>query len=186
MVPVTSLWIPILLSSVIVFVASSIVHMVLPVHRNDVRRLDQEDAVMNALRPFRLPPGDYAVPHAGSSANMKNPAFIEKMSKGPVVYMTVVPSGPPAMGTSLALWFLYSVLVGIFAAYIGGRALTPGAHYLEVFRFVGCSAFMGYSLALLQNSIWWKRNWPMTIKSMIDGLVYALLTAGTFGWLWPR
>jgi hypothetical protein len=186
MVPVTSLWLPIILSAVIVFLASSIIHMVLPIHRNDVRRLDQEDAVMDALRRFNLPPGDYAFPHAGSMEGMKSPAFLEKMSKGPVAFMTVAPSGPPAMGTSLALWFVYSVVVGIFSAYIAGRALGPGVHYLQVFRFVGASAFMGYSLALLQNSIWWRRNWPMTLKSMADGLLYALLTAGTFGWLWPR
>ena len=117
---------------------------------------------------------------------MKSPAFVEKRTRGPVLFMTVLPSGPPAMGTSLALWFLYSVIVSVFAAYIAGRALSPGVHYLGVFRFVGASAFMGYSLALMQNSIWWSRNWGMTLRSMLDGLLYALLTAGTFGWLWPR
>jgi len=186
MVPLTALWVPILLSAVIVFVASSIIHMVLPVHRNDLRRFEREDDVMRALRPFNLPPGDYAMPHAGDPSKLKDPAFLEKMSQGPVAYVTVAPTGPPAMGASLGLWFLYSVIVGVFAAYIAGRALAPGVHYLQVFRFVGASAFMGYSLALLQNSIWWRRNWPMTLKSMADGLVYALLTAGTFGWLWPR
>ena len=90
------------------------------------------------------------------------------------------------MTTSLVLWFLYSVVVSFFAAYIAGRAVGPGADYLTVFRFVGSTAFMGYSLALLQNSIWYKRNWGMTLKSMFDGLVYGLLTAGTFAWLWPR
>jgi hypothetical protein len=78
------------------------------------------------------------------------------------------------------------VIVSIFAAYIAGRALGPGAPYLEVFRFAGSTAFAGYALALAQNSIWYKRNWGATLKSMFDGLVYALLTAGTFGWLWSR
>ncbi|MBW2258413.1 MAG: hypothetical protein JRI25_27990 [Deltaproteobacteria bacterium] len=76
-------------------------------------------------------------------------------------------------------------LLGIFAAYVAGRALEPGAHYLAVFRFAGCMAFVGYALALWQNSIWYKRAWSTTLKSSFDGLVYALLTAGTFGWLWP-
>jgi len=35
MVPIAALWIPILLSAVIVFVASSIIHMLLPYHRSD-------------------------------------------------------------------------------------------------------------------------------------------------------
>jgi hypothetical protein len=75
--------------------------------------------------------------------------------------------------------------VSFFAAYIGGRALGPSADYLEVFRFTGCTAFIGYGLALLQNSIWYKRNWGATLKSVFDALVYGLLTAGAFGWLWP-
>jgi hypothetical protein len=81
---------------------------------------------------------------------------------------------------------VYTIIVSLFAAYVAGRALGPGAHYLAVFRFAGATAFAGYSLALMQNSIWFSRNWGMTLRSMFDGLIYALLTAGTFGWLWPR
>jgi len=186
MVPLISLWMPIVLSAVIVFVASSIIHMVLPYHRSDLRRLAKEDEVMEALRRFDIPPGDYGMPLAGSMKDMRKPEFIEKMKAGPVVFMTVVPSGPPSMGLSLVLWFFYSIVVSVFGAYIAGRALPAGASYLAVFRFAGCTAFAAYSLALLQNSIWYKRNWGTTVKSIFDGLVYALLTAGTFGWLWPR
>jgi hypothetical protein len=186
MVSLLSLWLPILVSAVIVFVVSSIIHMMLPYHRSDYGKVAAEDALMDAVRGLKIPPGDYVVPNAGSAAAMKDPAFIEKMNKGPVLIMTVAPGGPPSMGSSLTLWFLNAVVVGVFAAYIGGRALGPGAHYLAVFRFVGASAFMGYSLALMQTSIWYKKSWSTTLKSMFDGLVYALLTAGTFGWLWPR
>lgn len=186
MVPVTSLLLPILLAAVFVFVVSAVIHMFLPWHKGDFRRVKDEDGVMDALRRFSLAPGDYLLPCPTSSSSLKDPAFLEKMTKGPVAVMTVRPSGPPGMGKSLALWFGYSVLVGVFAAYIAGRALPPGAHYLQVFRFAGCTAFAGYSLALLQNSIWWSRNWGMTLRSMADGLLYALLTAGTFGWLWPH
>lgn len=186
MVPIVSLVVPILVSAVFVFVASSIIHMVLPFHRNDIKRLPDEDRLLDAVRQAKIPPGDYAAPHAGSPAAMKDPAFVEKMERGPIILLNVSPGGPVAMGKSLTLWFLYSILVSVFAAYLTGRALGPGAHYLDVFRFAGTTAFAGYSLALLQNSIWWRRNWGMTLRSMIDGLVYALLTAGTFGWLWPR
>ena len=100
--------------------------------------------------------------------------------------MTVLPNGAPAMGKSLALWFVYCCVVGLFAAYVAGRALPVGAHYRAVFRFAGVTAFVGYALALWQNTIWFKRAWTTTLKSTIDGLVYGLLTAGVFGWLWPR
>ena len=186
MVSVMSLAVPILLSTVLVFIASSILHMVLPIHRNDWRRLPAEDAVLDAIRRHDSPPGDYVAPHAGSPEAMKKPEFVEKMNKGPIVLMTLAPGGSISMGRNLLLWFVYVLVVSVFAAYISGRALGRGANYLEVFRFAGATAFAGYSLALLQNSIWYQRNWSTTVKSMADGVIYALLTAGTFGWLWPR
>ena len=186
MVPLSSLWLPVLVSAVIVFLASSVIHMVLPFHKKDMQKVPDEDAVQDAFRRIGIGPGDYAVPSAGSSQGMKDPAFIERMAKGPVVFMTVIPGGHSFMGTSLALWFCYCIVVSVFGGYIGGRALAPGAQYLDVFRFVGTVAFACYAMSLPQASIWYKRNWGTTIRSMIDGLVYGLLTAGTFGWLWPR
>jgi hypothetical protein len=179
-----SLWLPILLSAVFVFVVSAVIHMILGYHNSDFAPVPKESEVMDALRGFRIPPGDYMLPRAGSSKEMGSPEFAEKYTKGPVVIMTVVPPGPPTMAGSLVLWFIYSLVVGVCAAYIAFHALGPTAPYLAVFRFVGATAFGGYSLALLQNSIWYKRSWGATLKSMFDGLVYALVTAGTFGWLW--
>ena len=127
MVPVMSLWMPIILSAVIVFVVSSVVHMVLTYHRSDLKTLPKEDEVMTALRGFHIPPGDYAMPHAAGPADMRSPGFIEKMTKGPVAFITVAPSGPPTMGSNLVLWFLYSVAVSLFSGYIASRALNPGA-----------------------------------------------------------
>ncbi|MDH3292385.1 MAG: hypothetical protein OEO20_14185 [Gemmatimonadota bacterium] len=184
-VSLVSLWIPIVLSAVLVFVASSILHMVLTYHRSDFAKLPSEDTVMDALGPLSIPPGEYVFPHSSSPAEMKDPAFIDKVNKGPVAFMTVMPNGMPKMGGQLVQWFIYCVIVAIFAAYIATRALGPNPPYLSVFRFVGATAFIGYSVALWQNSIWYKRAWSSTLKSTVDGLVYALLTAGTFGWLWP-
>jgi hypothetical protein len=186
MVSLTSLWMPILVAAVLVFVASSVMHMMLTYHRSDFRPLPDEEKILSALRPFRIPPGDYFVPHASSMAAMKDPKFMEKMNAGPVAFMTVSPNGPPTMGASLVQWFAYSLIVGLFAAYIASRTLPSGTDYLRVFQITGAVAFAGYALAHLQNSIWMKRNWGATFKAMIDGLVYALLTGGTFGWLWPR
>lgn len=186
MVPLTALWLPIVLSAVVVFIASSIVHMVLPFHRNDMRKVPREDDVQKALRGFNIPPGDYIVPCGGSPDAMKNPEFAAKVKAGPIVIMTVIPGGDWGMGRALALWFVYTLVVSLFAGYVAGRALGPGAHYLGVFRFAGVTAFLGYSMALAQFSIWYRRQWPTTLLSMFDGLVYGLLTAGVFGWLWPR
>lgn len=186
MTDLAALWLPILLSSVVVFLASSVIHMMLLWHRNDYPKVPNEDKVMNALRPLAIPPGDYMLPRASSMQEMRTPEFVEKIKKGPVMVLTVMPNEMPGMGKNLVQWFLYSAVVGFFAAYVAGRALPVGAQYLDVFRFVGTTTFIGYSVALWQMSIWYKRSWSTTLKATVDGLVYALLTAGTFGWLWPR
>jgi len=186
MVQLTALWLPILLAAVFVFIASSITHMVLSYHRSDFGKVANEDELQSALRKLDIPPGDYLVPCAGGPEGMKSPEFQEKMKKGPVAIFTIVKPGGTSIGKNLIVWFFYCVLISIFAAYITGHALGIGANYLKVFRFAGATAFAGYSLALLQNSIWWSRKWSTTLKSMFDGLIYALLTAGAFGWLWPR
>jgi len=185
MVSLTALWMPILLSAVIVFIASSVIHMVLPYHKSDYGRLPDEDRIIAALRPLKIPPGDYILPYASSMAALKDPAFVDKMKAGPVAIMTVRPSGPPTMGRSLVLWFVYAVVVSGMAAYVAGRVLGPGADYLAAFRFAGTTAFAAYAMAHFQASIWMGRSWSTTIKDLFDGLVYALLTGGTFGWLWP-
>ena len=186
MVSLAILWLPVILSAVIVFIVSSLVHMLLPWHKNDYRKVPDEDKVMELLRPFNIPSGDYMVPRAGTAQEMKSPAFMDKMKKGPVLMMTVWPAGQVMMWKELFLWFVYTVVIGIFAAYVTGRALPAGAAYLAVFRFAGTTAFLGYTAALWQMSIWFHRPWSTTLKMTIDGLIYALLTAGTFGWLWPH
>lgn len=186
MVALSMLWLPILLSAVIVFVASSIIHMALPWHKNDYLAVPDQDKVMDALRPFGIPPGDYMLPRCATMEEMKTPEFREKLNKGPVAIMTVMPNGQWSMGRNLVLWFLYSVVVSFFAAYITSHALPPGAHYLRVFQLVGATAFIGYALALWQMSIWYRRAWSTTLKATVDGLIYALLTAGVFGWQWPN
>jgi hypothetical protein len=183
MVPMMSLWAPILLSAVLVFVASSVFHMVLRYHRSDFHKVPAEDELMESLRKLGIAPGTYMMPYAESPGEMKDPAFIEKRKRGPVAILTIMRD--PSMARSLMQWFVYCVVVSVLAAYIAGRALGPGAEYLSVFRFAGCTAFVGYGLALWQNSIWYKIAWSTTFKLTIDALIYGLLTGGAFGWLWP-
>ncbi|HJU42858.1 MAG TPA: hypothetical protein VJ691_08580 [Vicinamibacterales bacterium] len=186
MVPVLSLLIPIVVSAVFVFIASSIIHMATPLHKNDIRKFPNEDAVRNALRPLNLAPGDYGVPVPASMKDMNSPEFLQKYREGPVAFITVRPSGQMTMTGSLVKWFIYSLVVSLFAGYVAGAALPPGTDYLKVFQVTGAVAFTGYALGLAQFSIWYGRSWATTVRSMADGLLYGLLTAGVFGWLWPR
>ena len=186
MTSLVALWLPILLSAVVVFIASSIIHMVLPWHRSDYPKLPNEDKVADALRGFSLTPGDYMLPRAATAKDMSTPEFQEKMKRGPVVILSVLPNGPVSMAPRLLQWFVYCVVVSVFAGYVAGRALGPDASYLRVFQLVGAAAFASYVLALWQMTIWYGRGVSLTVKSTFDGLIYSLLTAGVFGWLWPH
>jgi hypothetical protein len=186
MTELSELWLPIILSAVLVFVASSVIHMASPWHKSDYPKVPNEDRVREALRTLAIPPGDYMIPRPASRAELSSPDFMEKIRTGPVVILTVLPNGPMPMARNMILWFVYCAVVSVFAAYIAGRALLPGQEYLEVFRFAGATAFIGYAVALWQLSIWYRRSWITTLKVTVDGLIYACLTAGVMGWLWPR
>lgn len=186
MVALSSLLLPILLSAVAVFLLSFVIHMVLKYHASDFPAVPDQDAVMDALRKFNIAPGDYMMPRAADMKAMKEPAFQEKFKRGPVIWMTVLPNGDMAMGKSMIQWFVYCVVVSVFAGYVAGQALGPGAPYLRVFQFAGTTAFAGYALAHAQHSIWYRRKWSTTVKNTIDGLIFALFTGGVFGSMWPK
>jgi hypothetical protein len=159
--------------------------MLLPYHRGDYRQLPDEDKVLPVLRSAGLARGLYIFPYCNQK-EMKSPIMQEKYKQGPVGMMTVFPSGPPVMGKFLGLWFGFCLIVSFFVAYLTGHTVMTGAHYLAVFRVAGTAGFLAYGLGHLSNAIWKGQTWGFTIKEVIDGLIYGLLTAGTFGWLWPR
>jgi hypothetical protein len=185
MVPLAALWLPILLSAVVVFVASSIMHMVLPYHRSDYAQLPDEDKILATLRAASLKRGLYVFPYC-THKDMKSPAFAEKQKLGPVGFMTVLPSGPPVLPKFLLQWFVFCLVVAFFVAGLTSHTVVFGASYRRVFHVAATAAFLAYGLGQLSNGIWKGEKWSVVIKEVIDGLVYALLTAGMFGWLWPR
>jgi hypothetical protein len=180
------LWLPILVSSVLVFVASSLIWNVLGAHKWHILGLPDEAAARDVLAKQAVAPGMYTIPYSSSPAAMKDPAFQEKLVKGPVAVITVRKAGMPNMASFLGCWFLYLLFVSYATAYVCGLTLRHGAPELLVFKVAGIVAFAGYSFAQIPNAIWWGRPWKSAFKEVADGLVYALLTGATFAWLWPR
>lgn len=185
MVTIGALWLPILLSAALVLVASAVVWMVLPHHKGDFGGLPNEEAVRRTLAEADLSPGQYTIPHAATREEHASPDHRRKLEEGPVAFLTVLPRRDPGMKKQLLLSFLFYVGVGIVAAYLAGRTLAPGAEYLEVFRVTGTVAWVAYGAAYVQEGIWFGRPWSFVFKNLLDALLYGLLTAGVFGWLWP-
>ena len=176
-----SLWQPIAVTAVVVFIAGSIIWMAMPWHRNDWSKTADEEAVRAALAG--TDPGHYTVPNVADREQFKDPEVKQKLVEGPQAFITVIPSGESQMGGKLLLMFVYNLLVAIFCAYFVSRTLPAGAEYLAVFRVAGTTAFLAYGMGYIQESIWFGRSWSMTAKTFLDALIYALLTGGIFGWL---
>ena len=184
MITLGALWLPIIASAVLVFVASSLVHMVFKYHNKDYTKIPNEDAVRAAIRGAK--PAQYIIPYCSDMKDMEKPEMKQKYVEGPVVVMNLMRPGLPKMSNYLIQWFVFIVFVSFFIAYIAAHTIPSGARYLAVFRVVGAIGFLAYGAGQIPESIWMGKPWKVTWKGVFDGLVYGLVTAGTFGWLWPR
>jgi len=178
------LWLPILLSAILVFLLSAASHMFLPWRRNEFRHVPQSDAVQAALRG--LPPGQYLFPASADSRERMTAEWMQRWAAGPSGWITLAPQGPINMPRNLGLSFLVNLLVSVLTAYVAALALGPSTPYLEVLRLVSTIGFMSYAVGTSFNSIWYSRPWKDYAADLVDALVYGFAMAGVFGWLWPR
>lgn len=178
---IIDLWLPIVVSAAVVFLASAAVWMFLKWHNSDWHRTADEEAVRRVLSGSA--PGVYLVPYVMDPGAIKDPEVAKKYVDGPQAYITVVPNGIPSMGGKLFGTFIFYLFVGVLCAYILTRTTGPDAGYLTVFRITGTVAWIAYGVAYIQDSVWFGKPWSITVKNLIDALIYGLLTAGIFGWL---
>lgn len=178
---IIDLWLPILVSAVVCFVASSVMWALLKYHNSDYKKTNDEESVRAALKGNE--PGFYLLPFCLDQAELKNPEVKQKYDDGPLAFITMVPNGVPAMGPKLIGMFVFFLVVGALCAYVVSLPYVATAEYLHVFRVTGTVAFIANSMAIVPESVWFSRPWSMTIKSFVDALIYALLTGGVFGWL---
>jgi len=182
--PFGSLWLPVVVAAVAVWIVSAILHMALKYHMADYKKLPDEETIAGALRKESLAPGYYFLPYTMGSS-MKDPAVVKRFQDGPVAFITVLKNGPPAFGKSLGQWLLLCFLVSFVVAYIARHTLTPATDGLTVMRITGAIAFAGYGLGYLQDSIWRGIPWSNTLRGIADAIVYAIVTGLVFRWLWP-
>lgn len=188
MVALSSLWLPIIVASVLVFLVSFILWAMLPGwHSADVRAVTYESELSDALGRQHLSPGFYGLPKPANREAAKSEEYRKKLQAGPVAWITVVRPGGFNMSKLLFAWFIYILVVSFVSAYVASRTIAPPANdYLHVFRVVGTFAVFAYAAGTVPNGIWWGKPWNLVIKDVVDGVIYGLVTAGAFGWLWPR
>ncbi|MDF1808105.1 MAG: hypothetical protein P1U42_00260 [Phycisphaerales bacterium] len=188
MVPLTDLILAILIASVAVFFASSMMWMVLPHHRKDFKFLEEkESGYIDAIKNLDIKPGLYMYPgcdHSKSQSDERKNAIKERWDAGPWGVLTVYP-GKPNFGMNLLKTFLTFLVITIFVAYITGIGVAPGADYMHVFRIAGTTAILGHCMGGLCGSFFMGKPTRFIITDFIDGIVYALVTAGIIASMWP-
>lgn len=182
---ILDLWQPVLLGGFVAWMASALIHMALKYHNSDYRQLSNEDALRSALRSAKPGMGVHSVPYCGDMGQLQDEAMQAKFREGPVALVTVFPNGLPNMGKLVGQQLLHFVLGCALVAYCATLALGPGAAYMTVFRFVSTAGFLTFGWAVIPFSIWYGHSWASTAKYLLDALVYGLVVAGCFAWLWP-
>ena len=185
MVNIAQLWLPIVLGTVLAWVASALIHMLLKYHNSDYQPLSNEDEVSTAMRNGSVEQGFYCMPYCSDMSEMQNEDLQHKFIKGPVAFIAVFPSGLPQMGKLMVQQILFFLIGCAMIAYVAGLSLSPGAEYMTVFRFVGTVGFMTFGWAVVPFSIWYGHPWSTTGKYLLDAFIYGAVVAGTFAWLWP-
>lgn len=185
-VSLIDLWMPILLGGVLAWVSSALIHMALKYHNSDYRQLANEDDVAASIGRGSPRPGLHSIPFCVDMAKMNEPAMQEKFATGPVAFVTVFPNGMPAMGKLVGQQMLYFLLGCVLIGWCATLALAPGTAYTNVFGFIAPVAFLAFGWAVVPFSIWFGHPWSTTLKYLLDALIYALIVAGTFAWLWPE
>ena len=180
------LWMPILLGSVLAWISSALIHMLLKYHNSDYRKLANEDEVAASIRHGSPQTGLHSIPHCKDMSELAEPAMQAKFVDGPVAFVTIFPNGLPRMGKLVGQQVVYFLIGCALIAWCATLALAPGANYMDVFSFVAPVAFLAFGWAVVPFAIWFGHPWSMTAKYLLDALIYALVVAGSFAWLWPR
>jgi len=181
-----SLWLPILLSAVVVFIISSLIHMVIKWHAPEYKGFANEDAVRAAINAGNPSLGQYVLPYCKDMKALANETMQKKFQEGPVGFLRLGPKGGHNMGKSLGIWFLFSLAVSAVAAYLAVRIYGLEPMFVRSpAKLIGAVAFIAYGFGGIPESIWMARPWTSTAKYLLDAALYAAGTGATFYFLWP-
>lgn len=184
---IAPLWLPIIVSTVVVFILSSIINMFLPWHKGDFAPLPNGESIAATLNAANVAAGDYMYPRPAGMEEMRSPEHKERFLRGPVVLMTVARPKTLSMGKQLTSWFIFVLLISALAACMAVMTVpTAGEYHLDhqIFHVVGLFTWVAYALAVWPLSIWYSRSWRSTLTMTLDGLIYAVATGLVFVWLW--
>ena len=181
------LWIPILVSAAAVWIASALAWMIVGHHKNDNPALPNEQEVIDTIKGWNLPPGEYMFPDFRRCKGMtkeQKQAMYENMQKSPMGILRVW--GKISMGGNMLWTFVVCLVVSTLIAYLGWSALPhAGSSFAHTFQVLGTAGILAYCFASFPGDIWFQRSRRAMTTNFIDGVVFGLITGAVFAWLWP-
>ena len=180
----TPLWLPILLSAVVVWVASAIVWMALPHHKRDFIALPDEDGFMEHVRKSGLGPGNYVFPDFRGRDAMKSEKVCKALESGPVGHLSLWPT-PLTMGGKMVATFVVFLVVSTLIAYLTRVALPGAAPFGKVFQVATTAGVLAYCFSFIPNAVWFGAYRRTIVAGIVDGVVYGVITGAIFAWRWP-
>jgi hypothetical protein len=159
--------------------------MLFTYHNSDYKAFSNEDDVRAVINKGSATAGQYVLPYSSGMKALQEPAMVQKMKEGPVGFVLLRAPGPPTMGPALGQWFVLTLVISYLVAYVTGLVAAPGTAHLAVFRIAGTIAFLAYAVSQVQEAIWRAVPWSSAAKTIMDGVVYALVTGAIFAWTWP-
>lgn len=183
--PMLSLWLPVVVAAVVVWIASALIWMLLGYHNGDFRKLPDEERFRELYAGGKIAPGQYVTPYWQDARGRDDKEFMKRFDSGPVGLFVAGRNGPPNMGRNMLLSLIFYLVVSFVVAYVARHTLTFGTDGRTVLRITGTIAIAIYALAGVPDSIWFWRPWSVTAKNVVDGIVYGLITGVIFMLLWP-
>jgi hypothetical protein len=184
-VSLIELWMPILLGTLLAWISSALIHMLLKYHNSDYKQLANENEVAAAVGKSSPSPGIYSMPYCVDMSKMNDPDMQARFKSGPIAFVTVFQNGMPAMGRLVGQQIIYFLIGCILIGYCATLAVPAGADFMTVFRFVAAVAFLAFGWAVVPFSIWFGHLWSTCAKYLLDALIYGLIVGAVFAWLWP-
>jgi hypothetical protein len=160
-VSLAQLWLPILIATVCVFFTSSIIWMLLPYHKPDIKFIPNETEFDEAMAKLKA-----------------------RWKSGPWGTINVM-GQQPNFAINLLKTFIAYGLITTMVAYIAGMSVGPGAEYMHVFRAVATAGVLGHCMGGLANAFFMGTPTRFIFTSFIDGVIFALITAGVIASMWP-
>ncbi|MBX3390079.1 MAG: hypothetical protein KF691_11585 [Phycisphaeraceae bacterium] len=180
----TACWLAIIATPVALWFYGALAWMALPHHKRDLKKLPDDNKVIEFVRGLGLQPGVYSYPNMHCEGEDRE--RIKKLwETGPMGILSVW--SKVSMGRNMLLTFIVELIAAFLIAYVGVAAgFGRGEPFAKVFQVLGTVGILTFTVGSLPGAIWFQANKSAVVSGIIDGVIMGLITGAIMAWLWPK